>query len=164
MLSPTMEAGKIIEWNFKEGDEIIVGDYLCEVETDKATVGFEILDDCYLAKIILPEGSSNIPLGEHIAIVVEDEDDIAAFADWTADDAGATEEVAPEAEPEVVEEEGGLTEDDLPEMAESRSQFLAPEPEPGMMQSEDSFNPDDFKAEDDDMIMDLSGGWPNGAP
>ena len=42
MLSPTMETGKIVSWGFQEGDEVMVGDYLCEVETDKATVGFEL--------------------------------------------------------------------------------------------------------------------------
>ena len=42
MLSPTMEFGKLLQWNFEEGDELMVGDYLCEVETDKATVGFEL--------------------------------------------------------------------------------------------------------------------------
>ena len=64
MLSPTMEAGKIVSWNFSEGDAIDVGDYLCEVETDKATVGFEMLDEGYLAKILVEEGTGDIPLGQ----------------------------------------------------------------------------------------------------
>ena len=69
MLSPTMETGKIVEWNFKEGDELSVGDFLCEVETDKATVGFEILDDGFLAKILVPEGTGGIPLGGVISFI-----------------------------------------------------------------------------------------------
>ncbi len=64
MLSPTMDAGKIMDWNFKEGDKIEIGDYLCEVETDKAVVGFEMLDEGYLAKILYPGGTGDIPLGK----------------------------------------------------------------------------------------------------
>ena len=66
MLSPTMEEGKIVTWNYKEGDELNVGDYLCEVETDKATVGFELLDDGWLAKILVEGGTGGIPLGDVI--------------------------------------------------------------------------------------------------
>ncbi len=64
MLSPTMDAGKIMQWNFKEGDKLDIGDYLCEIETDKAIVGYEMLDEGYLAKILYPDGASNIPLGK----------------------------------------------------------------------------------------------------
>ena len=64
MLSPTMETGKIVQWNMKEGDYFEPGDFLCEVETDKATVGFELLDEGYLAKILVEEGTDGLPLGE----------------------------------------------------------------------------------------------------
>lgn len=107
MLSPTMEEGKVVTWNFEEGDELMVGDYLCEVETDKATVGFEMQDDGYLAKILVPEGSESIKLGSPIAIMVEDEGDIDAFKDYKADDAGVSESQDQDdnEEPDVADEE-----------------------------------------------------------
>lgn len=51
-LSPTMTEGKIIKWSVKEGDQIDVGDTICEVETDKATVPFESTDKGFIAKIV----------------------------------------------------------------------------------------------------------------
>ncbi|XP_021754959.1 dihydrolipoyllysine-residue acetyltransferase component 1 of pyruvate dehydrogenase complex, mitochondrial-like [Chenopodium quinoa] len=75
-LSPTMNQGNITKWKKVEGDKIAVGDVLCEIETDKATVEFESLEEGYLAKILVPEGSNDIPVGQAIAITVEDPDDI----------------------------------------------------------------------------------------
>jgi pyruvate/2-oxoglutarate dehydrogenase complex dihydrolipoamide acyltransferase (E2) component len=51
-LSPTMTEGKIVKWNVKEGDLVDVGDTICEVETDKATVAFESNDKGYIAKVL----------------------------------------------------------------------------------------------------------------
>ncbi|KMZ58672.1 Dihydrolipoyllysine-residue acetyltransferase component 1 ofpyruvate dehydrogenase complex [Zostera marina] len=75
-LSPTMNQGNIARWNKKEGEKINVGDVICEIETDKATVEFECLEEGYMAKILAPEGSMDIPIGQPIAITVEDHDDI----------------------------------------------------------------------------------------
>eukprot|EP00339_Tiarina_fusa_P020513 CAMPEP_0117004678 /NCGR_PEP_ID=MMETSP0472-20121206/5558_1 /TAXON_ID=693140 ORGANISM="Tiarina fusus, Strain LIS" /NCGR_SAMPLE_ID=MMETSP0472 /ASSEMBLY_ACC=CAM_ASM_000603 /LENGTH=55 /DNA_ID=CAMNT_0004705687 /DNA_START=524 /DNA_END=691 /DNA_ORIENTATION=- len=55
-----MKEGTIVSWTKKEGDALGPGEILCEIETDKATVGFEIQDEGYLAKIIKPEGSKDI--------------------------------------------------------------------------------------------------------
>jgi pyruvate dehydrogenase E2 component (dihydrolipoamide acetyltransferase) len=63
-LSPTMEMGTIVSWQKKEGDQLSEGDLLCEIETDKATMGFEAPEEGYLAKIILPEGSKDVPIGK----------------------------------------------------------------------------------------------------
>ncbi|KAK4431079.1 pyruvate dehydrogenase complex, mitochondrial [Sesamum alatum] len=76
-LSPTMSQGNIAKWRKKEGDKIEVGDVICEIETDKATLEFECLEEGYLAKILVPEGSKDVPVGQPIAITVEDPDDIA---------------------------------------------------------------------------------------
>ncbi|KAL2539805.1 Dihydrolipoyllysine-residue acetyltransferase component 1 of pyruvate dehydrogenase complex [Abeliophyllum distichum] len=76
-LSPTMSQGNIAKWRKKEGDKIEVGDVICEIETDKATVEFECLEEGFLAKILVPEGSKDVPVGQPIAITVEDPDDIA---------------------------------------------------------------------------------------
>ncbi|KAI5648508.1 hypothetical protein M9H77_34513 [Catharanthus roseus] len=75
-LSPTMSQGNIAKWRKKEGDKINVGDILCEIETDKATLEFESLEEGFLAKILAPEGSKDVPVGQPIAITVEDADDI----------------------------------------------------------------------------------------
>lgn len=82
-LSPTMESGTIAEWAIKEGDSFSPGSVICSVETDKATMDFEAQDDGVLAKI-LKEGPNavDIAIGEPICIIVEDESDVAAFAEY----------------------------------------------------------------------------------
>lgn len=62
-LSPTMETGNIQKYLKKIGDPITAGDVLCEVETDKATVGFEMQDEGFLAQILVPEGSKGVKVG-----------------------------------------------------------------------------------------------------
>ncbi len=63
-LSPTMVQGNIARWNKKEGDEIQPGDIIAEIETDKATVDWEATEPGFLAKILLPGGSKDIPVGQ----------------------------------------------------------------------------------------------------
>uniref|UniRef100_A0A3P9KFP1 Dihydrolipoamide acetyltransferase component of pyruvate dehydrogenase complex n=1 Tax=Oryzias latipes TaxID=8090 RepID=A0A3P9KFP1_ORYLA len=84
-LSPTMQTGTIARWEKKEGDKISEGELIAEVETDKATVGFELMDECYLAKILVPEGTRDIAVGSVICITVESPDLIAAFKDVSLD-------------------------------------------------------------------------------
>ncbi|XP_072467215.1 dihydrolipoyllysine-residue acetyltransferase component of pyruvate dehydrogenase complex, mitochondrial [Notamacropus eugenii] len=88
-LSPTMQAGTIARWEKKEGEKINEGDLIAEVETDKATVGFESLEECYLAKIIVPEGTRDVPIGAVICITVEKAEDVDAFKNYTLDSAAA---------------------------------------------------------------------------
>uniref|UniRef100_A0AC35TNB5 Acetyltransferase component of pyruvate dehydrogenase complex n=1 Tax=Rhabditophanes sp. KR3021 TaxID=114890 RepID=A0AC35TNB5_9BILA len=88
-LSPTMETGNIASWQKKEGDELLEGDLLCEIETDKATMGFETPEEGYLAKILIPEGAKDIPIGKLLCIIVPNKDDVAAFANYSADSASA---------------------------------------------------------------------------
>lgn len=84
-LSPTMQTGTIARWEKKEGDKISEGDLIAEVETDKATVGFEMLEECYLAKILVPEGTRDVNVGSVICITVENPELISAFKDVTLD-------------------------------------------------------------------------------
>ncbi|XP_029703865.1 dihydrolipoyllysine-residue acetyltransferase component of pyruvate dehydrogenase complex, mitochondrial isoform X2 [Takifugu rubripes] len=84
-LSPTMQTGTIARWEKKEGDKINEGDLIAEVETDKATVGFEMLEECYLAKILVPEGTRDVNIGAVICITVENPELIPAFKDVTLD-------------------------------------------------------------------------------
>eukprot|EP00510_Aplanochytrium_minuta_P004379 CAMPEP_0184021712 /NCGR_PEP_ID=MMETSP0954-20121128/10105_1 /TAXON_ID=627963 /ORGANISM="Aplanochytrium sp, Strain PBS07" /LENGTH=430 /DNA_ID=CAMNT_0026303811 /DNA_START=216 /DNA_END=1508 /DNA_ORIENTATION=+ len=84
-LSPTMEEGVIALWNKKEGEEISAGESLCEIETDKATVDFELPDDGFLAKILVEAGGSPIKIGTPIGVLVEEESDLVAFANIAAE-------------------------------------------------------------------------------
>ena len=83
-LSPTMETGTIVQWQVKEGDRFEPGDLLADIETDKATMGFEAIEEGYIAKIIVKEGSKDVPLGTLVAISVDSEEDIAAFKNVSA--------------------------------------------------------------------------------
>ena len=94
-LSPTMEKGNLGAWNKKVGDTIAPGDVLCSIETDKATIDYEMQDEGYIAKLLYPEGAKDIPLGSAMAIVVDNEEDIAKFADYTAGDVAAAATPAP---------------------------------------------------------------------
>lgn len=78
-LSPTMEMGTIVQWQVKEGDRFEPGDLLADIETDKATMGFEAIEEGYIAKILVTDGAKDIPLGTLVAISVENEEDLAAF-------------------------------------------------------------------------------------
>jgi pyruvate dehydrogenase E1 component beta subunit len=69
-LSPTMEQGKLAKWLKKEGDSIRAGDVIAEIETDKATMEVEAVDEGTLAKIIVPEGAENVAVNSPIAVIV----------------------------------------------------------------------------------------------
>ncbi|KAL7040864.1 hypothetical protein ACKWTF_000542 [Chironomus riparius] len=84
-LSPTMETGTIVSWEKKEGDKLSEGDLLAEIETDKATMGFETPEEGYLAKILFPGGTKDIKIGKLVCIIVNNESDIAAFKDFKDD-------------------------------------------------------------------------------
>lgn len=81
-LSPTMTMGTVQRWEKKVGEKLSEGDLLAEIETDKATIGFEVQEEGYLAKILVPEGTRDVPLGTPLCIIVEKEADISAFADY----------------------------------------------------------------------------------
>jgi pyruvate dehydrogenase E2 component (dihydrolipoamide acetyltransferase) len=86
-----MSQGNIISWKKTEGDSIQPGDIYCEVETDKATIEWEAQEEGFLAKILKPAGTSNIDVGVPVAVIVEEEGDVAAFKDYTPGSAPATE-------------------------------------------------------------------------
>ena len=98
-LSPTMELGTIVSWEKKEGDQVSEGDLLCEIETDKATMGFETPEEGYLAKIIIQAGSKDIPIGKLLCIIVENQEDVAKFKDFVDDGSSAAAAPSPAAAP-----------------------------------------------------------------
>ena len=79
-LSPTMEKGNLAKWLKKEGDVIKSGDVLAEIETDKATMEVEAIDEGVLAKIVVPEGTSDVPVNDLIAIIASEGEDAKAVA------------------------------------------------------------------------------------
>ncbi|MEO1106365.1 MAG: pyruvate dehydrogenase complex dihydrolipoamide acetyltransferase [Pseudomonadota bacterium] len=90
-LSPTMEEGTLAKWLVKEGDTVSSGDLLAEIETDKATMEFEAVDEGTIGKILIPEGSEGVKVNTAIAVLLEDGE--------SADDIAAAPAKAPEAAP-----------------------------------------------------------------
>ena len=74
-LSPTMEEGTLAKWLVKEGDKVVSGDILAEIETDKATMEFEAVDEGTLARILVPEGTDGVKVGTPIALIAEEDED-----------------------------------------------------------------------------------------
>ena len=87
-LSPTMTSGNIGAWQKKPGDSLNPGDVLVEIETDKAQMDFEFQEEGVLAKILKESGEKDVAVGNPIAVLVEEEGDVAAFENFTVDDAG----------------------------------------------------------------------------
>jgi len=77
-LSPTMEEGTLAKWLVKEGDDVKSGDILAEIETDKATMEFEAVDEGKIAKILVPEGTDGVKVGAPIAILAGEGEDVSA--------------------------------------------------------------------------------------
>ena len=100
-LSPTMEEGTLAKWLVKEGDEVKSGDILAEIETDKATMEFEAVDEGKIAKILVPEGTDGVKVGQAIAILAADGEAVSdvpaapAMAEEPAKAEAATAEAAP---------------------------------------------------------------------
>src|SRR6201997_5797740 len=94
-LSPTMEEGKLAKWLVKEGDEVHSGDILAEIETDKATMEFEAVDEGKIGKILVPEGSEGVKVNAPIAVLLEEGEsaDAVAAAPSTKDIAGAMKDI-----------------------------------------------------------------------
>src|SRR4051812_47993614 len=79
-LSPTMEEGKLSKWLVKEGDEVHSGDILAEIETDKATMEFEAVDEGRIVKILVPEGSEGVKVNQPIAVLLGEDEDASTTA------------------------------------------------------------------------------------
>ncbi len=118
-LSPTMTEGNIAKWHKKEGDEVASGDLLAEIETDKATMELEAVDDGVLGKIIAAEGSENIAVNTPIAVMLEEGEDASAAE-------AAAPSPAPAAQPEPAP---------MPQAAPAPEPAAAPQPAPAAPKS-----------------------------
>ncbi|MGR3583675.1 MAG: biotin/lipoyl-containing protein, partial [Pseudooceanicola nanhaiensis] len=103
-LSPTMEEGTLAKWLVKEGDTVSSGDLLAEIETDKATMEFEAVDEGVIGKILVAEGTEGVKVNQPIAVLLEEGE--------SADDIGET--AAPKAE---AKDEGAESDDSAGEKA-----------------------------------------------
>src|SRR5256885_1230783 len=83
-LSPTMEKGNLAKWHKKEGDEVKSGDVIAEIETDKATMEVEAVDEGRLGKILVPEGTNDVAVNTPIAMILAEGEDAAALKDGGA--------------------------------------------------------------------------------
>ena len=100
-LSPTMEEGNLAKWLKKEGDSVVAGDVIAEIETDKATMEVESIDDGILGKIVVPEGTENVKVNAVIAVLLLEGEDASAIG-TTAPTPAVETSTSPE--PEVANE------------------------------------------------------------
>jgi len=122
-LSPTMEEGTLAKWLVKEGDTVKSGDILAEIETDKATMEFEAVDEGTIGKILVAEGTDNVKVGTVIALLDgEREEATSSSAPAVSSDSPAV-AAAPPAAPEGKGEDGAT----LPKSLEPRAQPREPE-------------------------------------
>ena len=97
-LSPTMEEGTLAKWLVKEGDRVKSGDIMAEIETDKATMEFEAVDEGVIARILVAEGTDGVKVGADIALLAEDGEDAGSVG--TAEASAPTAETPQPADPE----------------------------------------------------------------
>ncbi|MDJ1007518.1 MAG: pyruvate dehydrogenase complex dihydrolipoamide acetyltransferase [Paracoccaceae bacterium] len=106
-LSPTMEEGTLAKWLVKEGDEVSSGDLLAEIETDKATMEFEAVDEGIVGKLLVAEGTEGVKVNSPIAVLVEDGEEVPQDAGKGAPEpAQAKETPAPAPEPDTTPKAG----------------------------------------------------------
>ncbi|WP_159585829.1 pyruvate dehydrogenase complex dihydrolipoamide acetyltransferase [Chelativorans xinjiangense] len=106
-LSPTMEEGNLAKWLVKEGDSVSSGDVIAEIETDKATMEVEAVDEGTVAKIVVPEGTEGVKVNALIAVLAEEGEDVAEAAK-AAGNGGAAAPSSPSPQPvEAAQESGG---------------------------------------------------------
>ena len=115
-LSPTMEEGTLAKWLVKEGDDVKSGDILAEIETDKATMEFEAVDEGKIAKILVPEGTDGVKVGQPIALLAGDGEQVS--------EAPAA---APKAEPEA-QPQPAMKEEPTIQQPESQAEEATPTP------------------------------------
>jgi pyruvate dehydrogenase E2 component (dihydrolipoamide acetyltransferase) len=103
-LSPTMEKGNLAKWLKKEGDKVKSGDVIAEIETDKATMEVEAVDEGTLAKIVVPEGTQDVPVNDVIAVLAGDGEDVKAAGSAPQQKAEAKAEAKAETKTEAPKE------------------------------------------------------------
>ena len=98
-LSPTMTEGNLATWNVAEGDSVSAGDVICEIETDKATMEVEAVDEGVIGKILVQGGTENVAVNSTIALLLEDGEDASSLEGFTPSAGGAAPTEAPSEAP-----------------------------------------------------------------
>ncbi|KAI0164617.1 dihydrolipoamide acetyltransferase component [Xylariaceae sp. FL1272] len=123
-LSPTMTAGNIGAWQKKAGDSIAPGDVLVEIETDKAQMDFEFQEEGVIAKLLKDAGEKDVPVGNPIAILVEEGADVSAFESFSLKDAGG-DAAAPAPKEEKKSEEASESSAPAPSTAPETTEYAS---------------------------------------
>src|SRR5690554_948183 len=95
-LSPTMEEGTLAKWHVKEGDRVSAGDVIAEIETDKATMEVEAVDEGTIGKILVEEGAENVKVNAVIAVLLEEGESADAIGEMAEAGAPAKQDAKPE--------------------------------------------------------------------
>jgi pyruvate dehydrogenase E2 component (dihydrolipoamide acetyltransferase) len=128
-LSPTMEKGNLAKWLKKEGDKVKAGDVIAEIETDKATMEYEAVDEGTLARIVVPEGSQDVAVNAVIAVLAGEGEDVKSAASAPAE---APKQAAKKEEPKQAEPAKPQPSKDEPKTAAKPSaSAAAPTAQPG---------------------------------
>src|SRR5690348_16404862 len=129
-LSPTMEEGTLAKWLVKEGDDVKSGDIIAEIETDKATIEYEAVDEGTIAKILVPEGAQDVPVNAPIAVLAGEGEDVkaAASAAPKAPAAAPKAEAKPEAKQEPKPAPKAESLNAAPVPAPAKAAAVAPKP------------------------------------
>ena len=88
-LSPTMTEGNLVKWHVKEGQQVAPGDVIAEIETDKATMEVESIDEGTVGKLFVAEGAEGVPVNQVIAVLLEEGEDASAIDESVAAGSGA---------------------------------------------------------------------------
>ena len=113
-LSPTMEKGNLAKWLKKEGDKVKSGDVIAEIETDKATMEVEAVDEGTVAKLVVPAGTEGVKVNALIAVLAGEDEDVAAAAKAGGDSAPEAKAEAPQAEAAKAEPKAGAPKSEAP--------------------------------------------------
>ena len=129
-LSPTMEKGNLAKWHKKEGDTVKSGDVIAEIETDKATMEVEAVDEGTLGKILVPEGTNDVAVNTPIAMILGEGEDASALADGGATARQQKEPARPPAKAEQPEMQAEpATAPAAPQVSAARQLQAPPEPD-----------------------------------
>jgi pyruvate dehydrogenase E2 component (dihydrolipoamide acetyltransferase) len=118
-LSPTMEKGNLAKWHVKEGDKVASGDVIAEIETDKATMEVEAVEEGTVGRIVVAEGTADVPVNDLIAVLLEDGEDESALD-------GATSKAAGSKPPKAAEEAPSAPKPSAPAEAPAAARTAAP--------------------------------------
>src|SRR5215203_7040980 len=122
-LSPTMEKGNLAKWLKKEGEKVKSGDVIAEIETDKATMEVEAVDEGVLAKIVVPEGTADVPVNQLIAVLAQEGED----PKTTAAAAGKGEAPTTASAPKPVTRPSGASQDEVSKRPQAPAPSGGPE-------------------------------------